>query len=129
MMILIAAVGLAIGFESTRRRQAAFRQRAAKFARYEDYQSKILVTNRRRLAKYRERRESLRGQVNVAVSDSDRASCLAELRWTEDYLASVQKEVDHDVALDAYFRALVKKYRYAASHAWLPVESDPPWPG
>jgi hypothetical protein len=33
-----------------------------------------------------------------------------------------------DAQRGAYHAALARKYRYAASHPWLPVEPDPPRP-
>jgi hypothetical protein len=126
LMLAVAVVGLAFGIERLCRRVSYFHSRAEMFALMEQVfrdMERFAADSARRHAEWA--REDVawawaygaERHVSIASQTKNGVEARREQREAESWAARADRAC-----------GLVRKYKYAARHPWLPVEPDPPEP-
>lgn len=125
LMILIAAVAIAISAETTRRRHVAFQRKVESLTELQTFINGRLIELRFEIDRLREAIETNRRRAKASDSQSERDQW-SDLAKNEEWMLAYHQQ-EHETAAEAadYFGQLATKYRYAASHPWLPVAPDP----
>jgi hypothetical protein len=122
-MIAMVVTALAVGAVSLDRWSRDYRRRAEFHARmestYEDKWRKAIV----RMEKSAKIVDKLERQLPPDFPPGSFRETVGG------FALEIRERAAADAQRGGYHAALARKYRYAASHPWLPVEPDPPEPG
>ena len=123
-MIMVAVAIVAVGLSVIHhRRSAAFRLRAADYAREAVVQAKLVRQHR---ASW-EKMDAQHGDGATYLAWRDRLPPEAPVSH-ERFVDRLRQGLESHRALLAHFEGLEEKYRRAAAFPWLPVAPDPPPP-
>ncbi len=121
-MIAMVVTALAVGAVSLDRWSRDYRRRAEFHARMESTHEE---KSRKALTRMEKSAKIVDGLERQLPPDLPRGSFSDTV---EHFVLEIRERAVADAQRGAYHAALARKYRYAASHPWLPVEPDPPPP-
>jgi len=115
-MILITVVALGTGVEMMRRRSLAYQKRAAVCDMNLEGADMLLKATLSEM----DNRRALEGKLSAEERKTLATDSTQYWAWLEARLRRDQDRI-------SYFARLSQKYRYTASHPWLPAPADSSW--